>query len=338
MRSRLQAVVALEQDASLHPHPHPTFTPRSCHYLVLVDHRCFARTHTPVCALARRGPCDRGGLSEHVARLRNCGTLTELRTHPENALLKKDRLRFQPLLQAHIRPFDACPSLTQFELGFPCDIEFRVLTDLISALPFLTHLRICGGSYTIIQCETGSATGAFTPHLHQMDIWLNGGTSIFFEWLLSHSKPPIFTSLTLAGSAGGESMAPIEAYLRRHGPSIETLSLCYWMNDFRETETFERRALAFTPRLVSLSLTGQYPATILITLTLSSSIHLVNLEISVCPIPLLAARIGPESMTSWWPASGLCSASPYARVAKNIPNTRNKGTPATSECTGDFSP
>ncbi|KAJ7442299.1 hypothetical protein FB451DRAFT_1297728 [Mycena latifolia] len=198
---------------------------------------------------------------EQVARLRNCGTLTQLRIQPENAVLKEDRLRFQHLLHTHTWRFGACPSLTQFELGFPSDIELCVIADLISTVP---------------------VTDAFPPHLHTMDISMNGGgTSLFFEWLLSHSKPPIFTSLTLAGCARGESIAPIEAYLLRHGPAIESLSLHYWMVDFRETETFEMRALASTPRLVNLSLTGQCPKTVLTTLMLLPSIHLVSLEISV---------------------------------------------------------
>ncbi|KAJ7505266.1 hypothetical protein B0H11DRAFT_1977792 [Mycena galericulata] len=159
--------------------------------------------------------------------------MTDLRVIPENAVLRQDRLHFQRLMQTHIRRFGACPSLTHFEFGFPSDIELHVITDLISALPFLTYLGIYGGtgSYTIVQFETAPARDAFPAHLHEMDISLNGGTGLFFGWLLSHRKPPIFTSLMLSGSARGESIAPIETYLRLHGAAIETLSLQYWVDD-----------------------------------------------------------------------------------------------------------
>ncbi|KAJ7139622.1 hypothetical protein C8R44DRAFT_939630 [Mycena epipterygia] len=269
-----------------------------------------------------------------VERLRNYGrNETELRVPSECAVLKEDRLRFQRLLHAHIQRFGASPSLTHFELVLPSDIELRVIADLISALPFLTHLKMCSGidGYTIMQSETVPPTDAFPPHLHTMDISLNGrGPGLFFEWLLSHSEPPIFTSLKFGGHARGESIAPVEAYLERHGPAIETLSLRYRADDFRgsfptDTQTFEKRALTFTPRLVSLSLTSQDPATIPAILLLSS-IHLVRLEVSVLPQVetgpadwpridgILAARFGSLQRVSFTNALLKTSLAPEIRA------------------------
>ncbi|KAJ7757500.1 hypothetical protein B0H16DRAFT_1689535 [Mycena metata] len=191
-----------------------------------------------------------------------------------------------PLLDTHIRRFGACPSLTRFELNLPGDIRLHVLSDIVTALPLLTHLRICGrgGDYTILKSETSPVKDIFPSRLRDLDISVDaGGAGVFFGWLLSYGTPPTFTSLVLIGDAMGRSIAPIEFYLELYGSTIETLSLAYWVSDSRKTETFEMRALSTTPQLTNLSLEGQYAQNLPTTLATIASVHLINLDIHVRP-------------------------------------------------------
>ncbi|KAJ7757506.1 hypothetical protein B0H16DRAFT_1885531, partial [Mycena metata] len=194
-----------------------------------------------------------------------------------------DRL-CQPLLATQIRRFGACPSLTRFELKLPGDIGLHTVSNIVSALPLLTHLRIGGGDYTIVQSETPPVKDMFPPHLRNLDLSVDArGASLFFGWLLSHSTPPTFTSLVLVGDAMGRSIAPIESYLRSYGSTIETSLFDYWADYYGRTETIKTIFLASTPRLLNLTLKYQCPKIIPTTLALIASVHLVDLHIEVRP-------------------------------------------------------
>ncbi|KAJ6494151.1 hypothetical protein DFH09DRAFT_1337816 [Mycena vulgaris] len=172
----------------------------------------------------------RGGFAdEHVARLQNCAALTNLCIYAPGRYLT-----FARWLGTNIPRFGAaCPSLAHFELvGLGDNMPLRVIVDVLLALPALTHLRICGGDseYGVLGDETVLVTEAFPRHLHTLDVSLHRGMDLFFQWLLSHEKIPVFTSLKLGGRANGASIEPIDAYFQLFGPKIESLSLEYWVD------------------------------------------------------------------------------------------------------------
>jgi hypothetical protein len=186
-------------------------------------------------------------------------------------------------------------------LGLPGHLPLNVLADLMSALPFLTELRLRSspGHYAGIVEEATTPTpdglvfhktvprkDAFPPHLHKLDVELYRGTSLLFRWLLSHTEPPIFTTLRLGGCNRYEPI-DIDAYLRRFGPRIESLALAYIVEEeiggwsLEGTCAFEARVLAFTPRPVHLQLSPQSPETIPATLLSLPSAHLITLKVGV---------------------------------------------------------
>ncbi|KAF7326946.1 hypothetical protein MVEN_02588700 [Mycena venus] len=212
--------------------------------------------------------------AEHIDRLCESGRNTYAVDHPEGPIERENRTRFQHQLLTHISRFGA--SLTHFEMGFPSDLEIHLIMNLICALPFLTHLKICGGDYAIIQSETVPMTAAFPPSARPRH--LDGRR---WKWLLLHSQPPIFTSLRITGKARGISTVPIEAYIQRFGPAITTLTLEYWADNLADINAFRMHALASTPGLVNFSLTCELPTTVPSILSLLSSPDLASLEISL---------------------------------------------------------
>ncbi|KAJ7132488.1 hypothetical protein C8R44DRAFT_871434 [Mycena epipterygia] len=246
----------------------------------------------------------------HMARLHGFHAVSDLRIHSP-CHVSRDRmppvedLRFQCWLQTHIPRFgSACLSLTRFELVLGSDLPFRILVDIISSLPSLTRLRICGeNGYGLLESGTVAPTDAFPPHLRTLDISLHRGTNLFFEWLLLYDKSPVFTSLKLGGIANGAPLGPIEEYLKYVSPKIESLSFSHWVDgglgssisaslgthtDFaalpKSTYTFEDRVLACTQRLVHLSLARQYPKSLVDKLMSLSSLHLATISIEVRPM------------------------------------------------------
>ncbi|KAJ7461522.1 hypothetical protein FB451DRAFT_1268457 [Mycena latifolia] len=233
----------------------------------------------------------------HVVQLQSCSALTELCIRAPHSTIQAEQLpeqlRFQRWLQNHIPCFGAaCLALTRFELDFSSDIPLRIIADIITSLPRLTHLRLCGDKYAagIVSSEPVLPTDVFPPHLHTLDVSLKQGTSLLFEWLLAHRQPPIFTSLTIRGSANGVPTAPIDIYFELVGPKIESLSLAYWADadpysltasNSEQTHIFETHVLAFTSRLVHLTLVSQYAFTIPATLKLLPSVRLTTITIGV---------------------------------------------------------
>jgi hypothetical protein len=130
-----------------------------------------------------------------------------------------------------------------------------VLVNLISGLPFLTHLRlsstyhdvgIVGRAMLSPTDPSGPQTDRLPPNLHTLEISLWRGIGLLFKWLLSQRKPPIFTSLTLAGTTDGDPIDPIEpidTYLCRFGPQIKSLSLAYRVAGLNRSFIFSRHAL-----------------------------------------------------------------------------------------------
>ncbi|KAJ7886920.1 hypothetical protein B0H13DRAFT_2534706 [Mycena leptocephala] len=196
----------------------------------------------------------------HMARLQSFPVLTELCIHGLDSFRRVEEFaQFERLLHTHVPRFGAaCLSLTRFHLALPGDMFLDVLVNLISGLPFLTHLRlsstyhdvgIVGRAMLSPTDPSGPQTDAFPPNLHTLEISLWRGIGLLFKWLLSQRKPPIFTSLTLAGTTDGEPIEPIEpidTYLSRFGPQIESLSLAYRVAGLNRTIAFEACALAST--------------------------------------------------------------------------------------------
>jgi hypothetical protein len=117
-----------------------------------------------------------------------------------------------------------------FELvGLGSDIPLRVIADVILAMPGLTYLRICAGKseYGVLGAAIALPTESFPRHLHTIDISLYRGMDLFFQWLLSYERSPVFASLKLGGRANGARIEPINAYFQLFGPRIESLSLEY---------------------------------------------------------------------------------------------------------------
>ncbi|KAJ7288498.1 hypothetical protein C8J57DRAFT_1280460 [Mycena rebaudengoi] len=197
---------------------------------------------------------------DQVARLQICTALTNLCIHVPGS-----HVSFERWLQRNIPRFGAaCLSLAHLELvGLGNHVPLHVIVDVVLALPALTHLRICGGDseygHGLLGAETALATEAFPQHLHSLDVSLHRGMDLFFQWLLSLKKTPVFTSLKIGGRANGARIEPIDAYFQLVGPKIETLALEYWVDGGYNTYAFEERAMALTTNLVHLSRARQYP-------------------------------------------------------------------------------
>ncbi|KAJ7138234.1 hypothetical protein C8R44DRAFT_976041 [Mycena epipterygia] len=229
-------------------------------------------------------------------KLQNWPSLAELCTHPTKATTRAEISQFHPALHRHYIPRFGVdwPALTRLELVFASHMPLGIITDIASTLPFLTHLRLCGGdNYGVVHYAPSPPTAVCPPRLHTMDLSLRRGTGALFEWLLSQDEPPNITSLSLAGPASDEPTAPIDAYLQRFGPKILSLSLAYyWVKDGFKTQAFETRALGYVPRLVHLALGRQYATRLLTILALLSPVHLATLEIEVRPV--VTARNRPN--------------------------------------------
>ncbi|KAJ7466403.1 hypothetical protein FB451DRAFT_1402155 [Mycena latifolia] len=239
----------------------------------------------------------------HTARLYDCHAIADLRIHAplqplHDRMEPVQDLQFQCWLQTHIPRFgSACLSLTRFELVLASDMPFRIIAESICSLPSLTHLRICGhgDGYGVLESGTVPPTDTFPPHLHTLDIALDRGINLFFEWLLSYDESPVFTSLKLGGVASGAPLGPIEVYLKRVAPQIEALEPALILSSliFKATWDFEDRVMAFLPRLVHLSLTRQYARYLAHKLTLPSSHRLATLNVEVRPL------VGPYGRMPW---------------------------------------
>ncbi|KAJ6572207.1 hypothetical protein B0H19DRAFT_1065179 [Mycena capillaripes] len=252
---------------------------------------------------------ERACVSEsHMARLQNFSTLRELRIHAMQSWFSgEEELKFEKLVHTHVPRFGiSSPYLTHFELELPGNIPLNVIADLISGLPGLTHLRLSTGceqfvgivdpaeitsEHVIVHPKIVPPLETLPPHLHSLDLSLYRGASLFFKWLLSHRKPPIFTSLKLAGCAG----APIEPIVLVALAHISSPSRSLFLVDTHGipnkrnlcTRAFESRTLAHTPGLLNLTL-AQYSETILTTLMSVSSAHLATLKVEVYLFPGLS--------------------------------------------------
>ncbi|KAJ6505403.1 hypothetical protein C8R45DRAFT_923692 [Mycena sanguinolenta] len=150
----------------------------------------------------------------------SCAGLGELRIHVRSQMVELD---FEHFVLNCVPRFG--PSLTRFELYTPADIPLNVVAELISGLPCLTHLRLSGPRYggrivdpAAIPSHNGVVYPKIVPPAHtlspnwrSLDVSLSRRATLLFQWLLSHSEPPIFASLALAGWAANYS------YLRRCG-------------------------------------------------------------------------------------------------------------------------
>ncbi|KAJ7492966.1 hypothetical protein B0H11DRAFT_2396225 [Mycena galericulata] len=280
-------------------------------FLDLVD-----ASETPILALVKSAHMhlvDGVFTEAHMERLHECLAIGDLRIHgphpaPRDHYTPVEDEPFQFWLQTHVPRFgSACLSLTRFELVLTSDIQFCILRDIICSMPCLTHLRICSTTtwfgFGLLESGNVLPTDTFPPHLHALDIDLIRGTNLFFEWLLSYDKPPVFTSLGLGGMARRTPLAPIEAYLKYVSPKVESLSFSYWVDggplgsfiftslatetNFsvipKVTYNFEDRILAHTNRLVHLSLVRQCPSLLVNKLlNLSSLQHLSTMRIETC--------------------------------------------------------
>ncbi|KAF7367808.1 hypothetical protein MSAN_00845000 [Mycena sanguinolenta] len=236
---------------------------------------------------------------QHMARLeRCCSALRELRIC---FVPQTERFEFDHIVRQLVLRFGgSCPALTRVELDIELDIPLNVVADLITSLPGLTHLRLSGpplsgGIYDpatilsdngVVYPKTVPPADILPPSWHSLDISLSGGATLLFQWLLSHSEPPTFTSLKLAGWVASYPIEPVCSYFRRFGSQIESLSLAYCADRLNshtvfETRAFEAHALATTPRLVELKLVWQDPGYIPALLTSISSVHLTTLRIGV---------------------------------------------------------
>ncbi|KAJ7018674.1 hypothetical protein C8F04DRAFT_1198631 [Mycena alexandri] len=219
---------------------------------------------------------------QHVTLLLNCAALTKLCIYMSGS----GGSIFWNWLQANIPRFGAsCSSLAHLELvGLGGDLPLRAIVTAISGSPSLTHLRISSEDsiHGVLGDDTVLATEAFPRHLHSLDISLSRGTDLFFEWILSHQKPPVFTSLKLGGWANGARTGPIDAYFQLVGPQIESLSLKYWIVD-EDLDAFEQRAMAHTTNLVHLAIFRQYSASLPAKFASLSSARLATISIEVRP-------------------------------------------------------
>ncbi|KAJ7645747.1 hypothetical protein B0H17DRAFT_1339001 [Mycena rosella] len=259
-------------------------------FLDLVDASC-----TPILPLVKSlNMCLVNGpfTEAHMARLNDCHAVSELHIDSPPHISGEcttpvEDLSFQCWLQTHIPQFGAaCLSLARFELVLGSDMPLRILVDVISSLPSLTHLRICGEeSYGLLASDAVPATDTLPPNLHTLDMSLRRGTNLFFEWLLSCDKTLVLTSLTLGGRANGAPIWPIEAYLKRVGTEIEALTISYWADGLKATYAFEDHVLTFTNKLVHLSLARQYPHFLGTRLAHPASSHLARISIEVRPVP-----------------------------------------------------
>ncbi|KAJ7633626.1 hypothetical protein DFH06DRAFT_1479546 [Mycena polygramma] len=174
----------------------------------------------------------------HMVRLHECHALRDLRIcapyyPPAEPDVFVQDLPFQHWLQTHIPHFAS--SLTHFELVMGSDIPLSLLADIICNLPILTHLRIDGDvGYGVFASDTVLVNHTFPRNLHGLDIAMHRGTNLFFEWLLSSDQPPSLTSFKLGGTVTtGLSTTPIEAYLKRVAPTLQSFSSSYWANGIR---------------------------------------------------------------------------------------------------------
>ncbi|KAJ7114076.1 hypothetical protein C8R44DRAFT_984619 [Mycena epipterygia] len=178
-----------------------------------------------------------------VRQLQKWPALAELFTHTAKVIAQAEEA-----LHTYIPRLGA--SLTRLELVLAGDLPLRVIAELMSALPFLTHLRICGDdSYGIVHSAPTPPAATCLPHLHTMGISLRRGTDAVFEWLLSQPEPPVITSLALGGFANREPVTSIDAYIQRFGPKIVSLSLEYWLNGRVATEALKLAHLDQPPSL-----------------------------------------------------------------------------------------
>ncbi|KAJ7753213.1 hypothetical protein B0H16DRAFT_1723245 [Mycena metata] len=244
-----------------------------------------------------------------MERIPQCTSLTRLCIRipiaiPDGADLRPPRLgRFGASL------IQFAPALTHFDLPFEMNIPLDFITDIISSLPRLTHLRICTPQCGILPggAPAPAPPLAVPPNLHELEISVRHGAGLLFKWFLSHREPPVFTYLSLAGHVGDLShlsldyaISPIDIYFRRFGAQIISLSLAFWVEEFARlftllyatymvlippaaTQAFEYRVFASTTQLQKLSLARQYTMTVPTTLRtlMQSSTHLSDLAIEV---------------------------------------------------------
>ncbi|KAF8188127.1 hypothetical protein K438DRAFT_2147403 [Mycena galopus ATCC 62051] len=191
----------------------------------------------------------------------------------------------------------------------------------------IRDLRIHG----INDSQNAPPADKFPALLHKLDVALYRGTSLLFRWLLSAREPPIFTTLVLGGRSAGEPMGPIHAYLRRFGSQIKSLSLGYWVDELiggwspEGTRAVEAHILAFTPRVVDLTLIAQEPKTIPATLLSLPSAHITTLEVGIY---LLKSSPQPD-----WAAIDALLATPQFCVLQclSFTNYRTKNSLITAE-------
>jgi hypothetical protein len=91
-------------------------------------------------------------------------------------------------VHTHILRFGtACPSLTRLDLGLPTHLPLNILADLMSALLFLTELRLRSSPphYATTLTPDGLVfhkplprRDTFPPNLHKLDVELYRGTSL----------------------------------------------------------------------------------------------------------------------------------------------------------------
>ncbi|KAF7344944.1 hypothetical protein MVEN_01657000 [Mycena venus] len=141
--------------------------------------------------------------------------------------------------------------------------------------------------------------------------------------------------LVLDGRSTGKPMGPIDEYLRRFGSQIKSLSPFYWTDDSmcglspEGTRALEVHILAFTPRLLDLTLIAQDPETITATLLLLPSACLTTLEVRVyLPGSSPPSRIGPRLTRSWLHKSSVCCDD--CRLATTMDSTRHESNEASS--------
>ncbi|KAJ7023722.1 hypothetical protein C8F04DRAFT_1240050 [Mycena alexandri] len=177
-------------------------------------------------------------------------------------------------------------TVSRLELGLGSDTPIHAIVAIISSLPLLTLLQLSGGGlrgYGLVDSEstTRPLSKSFPTNVHTLDISLERGTDLFFAWLISQPFPPVFTRLSLGGCSNGGSIEPIEAYFHHSGSHLESLSLSYRVDGAIPTQSFEYRVLGLTPRLKTLSLTGQHPETVPTTLRTPMSASLTRLTLGM---------------------------------------------------------
>ncbi|KAJ6462238.1 hypothetical protein C8R47DRAFT_1327216 [Mycena vitilis] len=259
-----------------------------------------------------------GALSDvHMGRLHECHAIRHLRIRaphhqPAERHVFVQDLPFQNWLQAHIQHF-AC-TLNRFELVMGSDIPLSLLVDIICSLPHLTHLRIDGDcGYGVFASDPVLATQPFPRNLYSLDMAIHRGTNLFFDWLLSYDQPPCFTSFTLGGTVTtGVSTLPIEGYLKRVAPMLQSFSSSYVANGLLGSYAFENSVIGFADQLVRLSLDRQYPKYLAEKMTYICSIRLRTICIVVRPVCSVPAR-------GDWPAIDALLATPqYASLERLV--------------------